>query len=256
MVQDKQLGFCLQCDLAWTEDFKYPNYKNYHRDETYNTSNSLFDNAFLRLLHIAQKYLTQGKMFEVGTSVGNLLEIFFQNGWEVSGIESSQMARNIARRKGFKVQAGYFETANIPKNMYDLVVINQTLEHLRNPLFVLKKIKRILKRRGMVLIGVPNFGSLSAKALRQYWYYILPSEHKWHFSPQSLKRLVIKAGLRPIEYQTASGVFDYADPLKEIWTSFIGLKKRFLINFITIISSYLITKINKGTGLVLLARNA
>ena len=113
----------------------------------------------------------------------------------------------------------------------------------------------MLKRGGFVLIGVPNFGSLSAKILRNHWYYIIPEEHVWHFSPKSLRKLFIKVGLEPVEYDTASGIFDYAEPWKELINSFFGLKKRFFNDFFTAIPSYIMTKLNYGTTLVMVAKN-
>jgi 2-polyprenyl-3-methyl-5-hydroxy-6-metoxy-1,4-benzoquinol methylase len=59
---------------------------------------------------------------------------------------------------------------------YDLVVLNQVFEHMKNPLGLLEKIKKNLNRHGRVLIVVPNRDGFNNEA-RVY----LPEHGKHYF---------------------------------------------------------------------------
>ncbi len=253
-VNNKIISNCTKCNLSWTSNFKQPNYSDYHYDETYSLSNDLFENLFERLYQISEKYRSEGNVFEIGCSVGNLLKVFRRHGWKVAGIEPSKKAVQIANSQKLNTILGKFEEISLKTNSYDLVILSQTFEHMDNPLNTLTKVRKILKRDGLILIGVPNFGSLSAKILGKHWYYILPDEHKWHFTPKSLYKLLSKAGYSPLEYQAVSGILDYGYPLKELYLSLKGLKKRFVLEALTMIPSLIVSKLNIGTGLVVVAR--
>jgi 2-polyprenyl-3-methyl-5-hydroxy-6-metoxy-1,4-benzoquinol methylase len=254
-VKSKILAHCIECDLSWTDNFRKPHYNDYHLDTTYTASTALFDNIFRRLYRIAAAHFEKpGEVLEVGSSVGNMLHIFKQHGWQVLGVEPSKKACTLSKKMGLAVKNGYVEDVKLPKSHFDLIIINQTLEHLNNPHKILVKIKSYLKPNGILMIGVPNFGSLSAKILKNKWYYILPDEHKWHFSPISLAKLLKKSGFSIMEYHAVSGVFDYDNPFEEIKNSLFGHKKRFFSELFTLPTSYILSKLHLGTGLVMLAR--
>jgi 2-polyprenyl-3-methyl-5-hydroxy-6-metoxy-1,4-benzoquinol methylase len=252
-----ELWKCSKCDLTWTKNFKEPDYRNYRLDSTYSNCNGLFKNIFKRIEKISRKHFKEsGKVFDVGASVGTLLEIYKEKGWQVEGIEPSDQARDVAIGKGIELLPGKLEEAKVKPNHYDLILMNHTLEHVHDPDVVLKKIHSSLKSGGLLIIGVPNFGSFSAKIWRKRWPHILATEHKWHFSPKSLKLVVEKNGFTPLAHYTASGIFEFDNPPKELLDSFLGLKKRFFANLITIPFAYLTTKANHGTGLLLISKKS
>jgi len=66
------------------------------------------------------------------------------------------------------------ETLNIPGS-FDLVVLNQVLEHIKDPLGLLTNIKKNLNSYGRILIVVPNRYGFNNEA-RVYW-----PEHGKHY---------------------------------------------------------------------------
>lgn len=254
-TQKRQLYKCGFCDLVWIKDFKQPDYSNYHNDTTYLDCKSLFDNIFSRIVNLADKYRPQkGRVFEIGASVGGLLLSFKSDGWETSGVEPSDKAQKEAAKNGLEVYAGSFEDLKSKLNTYDLVVINHTLEHVDDPLKVLDKIKFILKPEGILMVGVPNFASLKSKILKDRWTHILPREHKWQYTPKSLKTMVGSAGFKTLNVLTASGIFEHQNPVMEIINSLFSLKKRFLINLFNLPIDFIETYTGYGEGMLLIAK--
>lgn len=250
--EGKKILVCPNCGLGQTEDFVLPSL-DYHRDEVYIYRALQFTNIFMRRVNLIEKFATRGKILEIGSSNGLLLSLLKSSGWEVQGIEPSKTSAEFAQKKGIPTLQVTFEDA-ILTGKFDVVILNHVLEHLTDPRATMQKIKQLLKKGGMVFIDVPNFSSLAAKIGGGSWKYILPHEHKWHFTPQSLSRLLEKVGFRVVYQETTSGVWDYADPLADIWQSLITLKRRFFSNILTLVPSWFIGKLGLGTGLIIIVR--
>jgi len=223
------------------------NYKNYHRDSDYERYTSTFRNIFLTRFHLIKKYVKTGRVLEIGSSTGVFLELFKENGYEVFGVEPSESSR-VAVKKGLTIYKGYFEKLTLPKNYFDVVILNHTLEHMDDPVFVLNKVKTLLKDGGIVFVDVPNAGGLSAKIFGKNWPYRLPDEHKWQFTKKSIFTVFRKSGFRVIFWQSRSGVFEYANPFLEL------KRKSFFYDIITLPLALVSTVLNMGDSMTIIAR--
>jgi len=238
---------CKKCGLVKTERKSEVQDKNYHRDEQYLKTEKQFENIFKKRFRIINKFVCKkGRVVEIGCSTGILLKLFKDQGWEVLGIEPSGSYKEAAKKE-VEVINKRFEDLKLPKNKYDVVILNHTLEHLSNPFATLKEVNSILKKGGIVFIDVPNFGSLSSLLFRKKFSLLLPKEHNFHFTKDSLTKLLEKSGFRVNYVETRSGVFDYANPFLEIWMSFSGFKKRFITNLINLPINTVEKVLDKGT---------
>ncbi len=233
------------------------NYKKYHRDKTYEANEDHFRNIFITRLNIVLPYFakaSKGRVLDIGASTGVMLDIFADNGWkETWGIEPSTSSYN-ARKKKHKILNTYFEKAKLPENYFDLVIMNHTLEHLDNPVLILKKIYRVLRKNGIVLIDVPNAGGLGSRIWGYKWAYRLPEEHKQQFTKESLSKVFKEAGFEAIYFKSRSGIFELSNPLKDILESLIGCKKRFFTTILNIPYDVFVTAINMGDSMTMVGR--
>ncbi len=252
-VAGQTLKKCKDCGLVKTEKEQATSYQNYHRDKDYEKLEKHFENIFLKRVSIIEKFFPRpGRALEVGCSTGILLDLLKKKGWEVYGAEPSGAAK-IAKKRGIEVRQQTFEKADIPRNSFDLIIFNHTLEHMEDPLLVLKKAYGLLKKNGRVFIDVPNFNSLSAVILGKNWPYILPDEHIFHFTHQTLSKLLEKSGFRVVFYQTHSGVFDFGNVFKGLWFEARHLTRNFVFDLITMPGALFTTLIGKGTTLTVVA---
>lgn len=243
---------CRNCGFGYTDNLRGQQ-GNYHRDEIYIQEEKLFENIFSRRVKEITKFLKAGKVLEIGCSTGLMLSLFNKKGFEVRGIEISKKASEIAIGRGIEVAVLPFERAKFI-DKFDLVVLNHTLEHLENPIKVLEKVKRILAPKGYLVIDLPNFGSPVAKVLRGHWPLLLPQEHLWHFTPKAFQILFKKLNFKILKIKKASGIWDFGNPYLEIFSSIKEFKKRFIKNIITAAPSLLMTKLNEGSDLLIIAR--
>lgn len=246
---------CPSCGFGITSGiFSKTQYSAYHRDKVYVKEKEQFKNIFDKRVGIILKSKKGGKALEVGSSTGVFLSLLKERGWEVQGVEPSATSAQAASKMGIPTINTTFESAEIPKNSFDVIIFSHVLEHMEDPHTVLNKANQILKNGGIILIDVPNFASLTARLAGAGWKYILPKEHRWHFTPQSLSLLLNEAGFRVVYWETHSGIWDYGNPLKEIWQALTGRKKRFFTDVLTAIPASIITKLRLGTGLTLIAK--
>lgn len=244
---------CPVCGFGFTLNLKEQS-GDYHRDQEYFGEEDLFKNIFLKRVKIISKFVNpRAKILEVGCSTGLMLSLFQIRGYEVVGVEMSKRASKLAQDREIKVMEKPFEKINFDEK-FDVIIFNHTLEHLKDPLDVLKKAKTLLRPKGILYIDLPNFDSFSAKTLKGMWPLLLPSEHLWHFTEKSIRRIFKDLDFKIVYIEKASGIWDLDNPLKELYLSLKNFKKRFFMEFITAKYSYIISKMKIGTDLMILAR--
>ena len=111
---------------------------------------------------------------------------------------------------------------NVADDRFDVIVFGDVLEHLRDPLVVLRKAKALLADRGSVVASIPNIahGSVRLALLAGRFDYqelgLLDSTHVRFFTRSSVEDLFREAGLVPIDVRrTTAGFFDTPVPVTE-----------------------------------------
>ena len=106
-----------------------------------------------------EPFLKKGSLLELGSFKGDFTQRFLQIFDDVTCVEASADAMGEARKKhGDKVQYvnACFETATLPKR-YDNIVLTHVLEHLDDPVLVLKRINdEWLAEGGRFYLVCPN----------------------------------------------------------------------------------------------------
>lgn len=87
------------------------------------------------------------------------------------------------------------EEAELAPGSFDAVVFWHVLEHLDEPARTLAEAVRVLKRRGRVVVSVPNLDSLQARIGGDTWFHQDVPRHRVHFSRRGLRLLLTRSGL-------------------------------------------------------------
>lgn len=139
-------------------------------------------------------FIAGGRLLDVGTGSGVGLADRQALGWQVQGVEPSAEAAARAQAAGFDVFIGELLDAKFPPESFDVVQLWWVLEHVHDPLAVLKECWRILKPGGYVVLLVPNLDSPIARFFGRYWFALDVPRHLYFFTPRHLKELSDKAG--------------------------------------------------------------
>ena len=218
---------CKNCGLVYLN----PRPSKKELDELY--VKDYFTNDLLQVFPTAKKEIEQGismylervrslkcntgKLLEIGCGNGFFLKAAEKLGWEVMGIEISQwVSRYCSEKLGLKILNAKLEDLELKKGCFDVVALFHNLEHQRDPLDILRRIKELLKGNGLLVIAVPNINSFDRIYYRKDWKdYSLPV-HLYHFSTRTLTKMLNIAGFKVVRKEYTAFCF-----IKELLQKFI-----------------------------------
>jgi SAM-dependent methyltransferase len=160
-----------------------------------------------RLLSYCKHLGDMARILDVGCGDGFHLRLLSEYGcrtWKLEGVDASERAVQAARDSGLDVHLGTLESADLPANAYDLMLLIATIEHVANPSAVLKAAARLLKPGGHVVVVTDNTATLDFRLFgtRHWGGYHFPRH--WNlFDKRSLRLLAEHAGLEVETLSTA-----------------------------------------------------
>jgi SAM-dependent methyltransferase len=117
-------------------------------------------------------------------------------GWAVTGIETDARAARFARERfGVEVVEGSLESAEFPADTFDAVILSHVIEHVFEPVSLLRECGRVLKPGGKLIVLTPNTGSFGHRVFREAWRGLEPPRHLHIFNRLTLDAAVREAGL-------------------------------------------------------------
>jgi SAM-dependent methyltransferase len=173
-----------------------------------------------------------GSVLEVGCGHGLVLDQLRRLGWNVTGTEITEESSLYARQVlGLDVRIGDLRGLALPDDSYDLVIVWHVLEHLPDPEGQLREIGRILRPGGLLVVGVPNFGSTEALWARDKWFHLDVPRHLSHFSPKSLRHMFAAAGLESARVDFFSPEHDFFSFIQSVLNK-LGVKQNLLYHLV------------------------
>jgi SAM-dependent methyltransferase len=175
-----------------------------------------------RRLDLMRKWKKPGSLLDVGTGIGQFLDVGRDDFTETCGTEISDSAIRIAKeRYGLDVFLGPVEDIDFSNRKFDNITIIHVLEHVDDPRAVIRKCRALLNEGGMLFIAVPNdIRSIKARARELFrktgihhqssgGIYGLPKLtldgslgeiHLSHFTPDVLDSMLIREGFEVLEH--------------------------------------------------------
>lgn len=106
-------------------------------------------------------------VLDVGCGNGQFLGLAKEAGYEVQGIDVSESAAGMCRKRGIPAFSGDFLTAQFSRR-YDLVTLWDVTEHLREPARFLGRARDLLNPNGILVLKIPSYGALNFYALKVF----------------------------------------------------------------------------------------
>ncbi len=137
----------------------------------------------------------QGRLLDFGCGGGSYLERMRAQGWNVAGLDASApTAERVRRELGIPCHVGTLPHPDLAPGSFDVVTMWHALEHVHDPLSVLRAAHDLLAPGGRLLIAVPNIASAPARWFGPSWFGLELPRHLTHFTPTTLRAFVEKAG--------------------------------------------------------------
>jgi 2-polyprenyl-3-methyl-5-hydroxy-6-metoxy-1,4-benzoquinol methylase len=147
------------------------------------------------------------RVLDVGCSSGYLAEPLSERGNTIVGIELDADAAHEAERFCERVLLGDVETMELPlePGSFDVVLCGDVIEHLRDPVAALARLRPLLKGGGELVLSTPNVANWAIRLslLAGRWRYtdrgILDRSHTHLFTRATLVEALRRAGYERIE---------------------------------------------------------
>jgi 2-polyprenyl-3-methyl-5-hydroxy-6-metoxy-1,4-benzoquinol methylase len=169
----------------------------------------LLDRCGLWLDQLLEFSLPPARLLEIGCSHGGFLALAELAGFRVTGNELCQWVVEFARKNlGVNVLTGPIERLDIQPGSFDIICMFDVLEHLQNPVRTLLCCAQALTPNGIILLQTPQYPvPIGFAALQEsqhpFLKVMLPDEHLFLFSAESVKRLFSAAGFSAWEFVPA-----------------------------------------------------
>lgn len=165
----------------------------------------------IRLLGAVRLHDSNLRALVVGAFDGALLdELKTLTSWQISGIETNESAVLAARGRGHRIWACSPQDAfmTLPDGeVFDLLIIPSMLEHWTDPAWVLRRLIRLLKPQGRILIRTPNLDSRLLELFGPTWWHWQLPYHRTLLGRSGLRTLARSTELRVTKLRTVTDAY-------------------------------------------------
>ena len=198
---------CKNCEIVFRAFFPDDEelndiYKDYYsaKNISQKQTNMVSDNTAIenQVKFIKRIVPPQGRVLDFGSGTGELVSLLKAEGFEVDGCEFSEGARHEADTKyGLDL---YPTLDELKTNEYDLITAIEVIEHLAQPVDYIKRLRALLRDKGMLYLTTPNSNGLKARLKRSKWEEAEKPFHLLFFNFESIKHLLKDSGFNDVRY--------------------------------------------------------
>lgn len=209
---------CLECNTLYvTPRLKDSSIEELYSDEYYSEfyQNSMLPAFFVRKEKIGQRKFNQvtsfakiskGKVLDIGCGIGEVSDVFLDNGWETHVTEMNNRAHDwLLTRNHHEVFHGTFDDYQTSEK-FDVIMAWGVVEHVVDPHQFLLKVKSLLKPGGVFVSEVPHGNCLlvdySRNTGKDPERILMGEQHIVLYSKKAYEQIHAKAGFKPVHIQT------------------------------------------------------
>ncbi len=150
-----------------------------------------------------ERYRKLNKVLDIGCSFGGFLNVTKNCGWDAKGIEVVYEVGKYGKELyGLDIFFGTLEEAQLKPSSFDVIRLNNVIEHIHYPAEFLLNVSMLLRKGGLLTISTTNYDSLSVLICGKEWIYFDGQHHICLFTPATLKKLLDKNGFTTILLNT------------------------------------------------------
>jgi 2-polyprenyl-3-methyl-5-hydroxy-6-metoxy-1,4-benzoquinol methylase len=178
--------------------------RNYFFGEEYSdyfADRRVLEKNFKLRMNVLNRYLSPNSqnLLEIGCAYGFFLNLVKNRFQSVQGIDLNADGVQYARQElALQTIEGDFLKVNFKDQLFDVVCLWDTIEHLSSPHLYLEKIAGHTKKGSLIAITTGDIDSLNATFRKKNWRLIHPPTHLHYFSMKSITKLLNKNGFEVI----------------------------------------------------------
>lgn len=214
-LKDRHGGFlrtviCVKCGLIWSDprpgddeirDFYSKEYRKEYKLQFQPKLKHVYRDAkeALRRYDFLKETINRDhQIADVGSGSGVFVYFLRSLGFNAIGIEPDEGYSNYSVKElGVPVTNTFVQDMDDVES-FDIITLHHVLEHLTDPLGMLKKVHSLLKKNGHFMVEVPNSEDMQQDPKNRYH-----KAHIYTFNPETLLCMGSKAGLKPVKQRIA-----------------------------------------------------
>ena len=208
---------CVACD-AYFSDGGPVSYDSVDLTGFYLPYADVIRARYVKLLRFVERALRPGRLIDIGAGMGFSVEVARDRGWAATGLEPNIAMARYAVEQGLDVRRAYLGLDT--EGEFELVLIDNVLEHIPEALSFLAHAARLLSPTGLLVVAIPPFDWLRSSLCRisyvrdrvgvpQLNVFNEVDEHVNVFGRRGMVKLARNAGLGPLNLRFHhSRVFD------------------------------------------------
>ncbi|MDR4496863.1 MAG: class I SAM-dependent methyltransferase [Candidatus Scalindua sp.] len=150
-----------------------------------------------------ERYRRVNRILDIGCSFGGFLHAARNCGWETKGIETvSEVGKYGKELYDLDIIFGTLEESNLEPSSFDVIRLNNIIEHVPDPLAFCSQIHNLLRKGGLLTVATTNFDSFSVSICGKDWIYFDGQHHIVLFTPTTLRKLLQRSGFTTINMHT------------------------------------------------------
>ncbi|HEY2787019.1 MAG TPA: class I SAM-dependent methyltransferase [Fimbriiglobus sp.] len=138
-----------------------------------------------------------GRLLDFGCGGGSYLKRMADQGWAVTGLDASVGAvRQIQEELGLAALVGSLPHPDLKPCSFEVVTMWHSLEHVHDPVSILREAFRLLVPGGKLVVACPNLAGWPFKWFGGNWFGLDLPRHLTHFTPATLSETLTVSGFR------------------------------------------------------------
>lgn len=211
--------YCSKCDVFQTlGDFEAvsPDYIDLEQGDLTkahvylqrNHKFNAFSQLFQRLIAVSDKEIDKGDLLDIGCGVGGFLDYLQMHYPQVNRFGFDASAAQVALAKQFHpnvelaIDAEKY-SSDLGGKRFEIATMWDVFEHIRDPGSFLWSISNVIKPGGYLIISVPcgaiNPAKVASKRLLRRELRLIPWEHVFYYTKNSLRMVLSEAGFQVAE---------------------------------------------------------
>jgi 2-polyprenyl-3-methyl-5-hydroxy-6-metoxy-1,4-benzoquinol methylase len=135
-----------------------------------------------------------GRLLDFGCGNGIFLQRMAAQGWDVLGLDTSaDVVARVQTDFGLPALVGTLPHPHLTPGSFSVITLWHALEHVHQPLAVLRAAYRLLAPGGRLIVATPNVASWPFQLFGQHWFALDLPRHLTHFAPATLRAMLTQA---------------------------------------------------------------
>lgn len=191
---------CVNCKTLYISNMPTQKFLAAYYEKQFSYADGLINENIIRIRgKIILKKLRQlaplaKTLCDIGSGYGFFLDEARKQNIDILGIEpSKQLIQYAFKKYSIKSFSGTLEEfVRENERRFDIVTCIHVIEHVPEPKYFVSKLLKLVKPGGLLYIETPNSDSHLLYTERERYTFLIPPDHLWIFSKESIKKLLPK----------------------------------------------------------------